>query len=321
MSLILEALRKSEAERQRGMPPRLDSPMLRPIRRRQRLAPGLALLVLGVPVAGWFVYRGMGPEVDTPSETTVGDVALQSLNDADAASAAPADLPPPAPQSSPTTQLAAASGNPSAAVTAPAAAVNRMPAGEAIGASNGQAGGGSFASELSLPPSMRPHTPSLESAEAAPRVSEPVARPSEPVAAASVAAQSVPSAASPAVPAPSTPVVVAAPAPPATSPQQVAMAPAPAPVAAPPVAAPAAPAVVVPMIYELDFSIRRDIPKMDMSMHVYSADPTARFIVVNGKRFGEGDQPETEVQLREIRRDGAVLVFRGTAFVMPRQGF
>ena len=91
MSLILEALRKSEAERQRGMPPRLDSPMLRPIRRRQKLAPGLALLVLGVPVAGWFVYRGMGPEVDTASEATVGDVALQSLNEG-AAPLAPAGV-------------------------------------------------------------------------------------------------------------------------------------------------------------------------------------------------------------------------------------
>lgn len=75
------------------------------------------------------------------------------------------------------------------------------------------------------------------------------------------------------------------------------------------------------MIYELDFGIRRDLPKMDMSMHVYSADPQARFIVVNGKRFGEGEQPETEVTLREIRRDGAVLVYRGTTFVLPRQGF
>ena len=82
MSLILEALRKSEAERQRGMPPRLDSPMLRPTRRRQRLAPGLALLVLGVPAAGWFVYRGVAPDVDSVESGSL--VALDAQPGAEA---------------------------------------------------------------------------------------------------------------------------------------------------------------------------------------------------------------------------------------------
>jgi general secretion pathway protein B len=317
MSLILEALRKSEAERQRGMPPRLDSPMLRPIRRRQRLAPGLALLVLGAPAAGWFVYRGMAPEVDSRETTSLGELALQEMESAPAAA-----------ETLPATMVAS-SDSPGAAASSPvdstSANTASTPAGptlaqqrtSALGTPAGLSGSGSFGSELSMPERMRPHTPSVAGSESAPVPVDPA-----PVAAAPVVAAPPP----PPPAAPAAPVVVSDPAP--TPPQQVAHVPPPpvaaVPAPAPPPESPAAAgpdADSVPFIYELDFTIRRDLPKMDMNLHVYSADPEARFIVVNGKRYAEGEMAETDVLLREVRRDGAVLVFRGTAFVLPRQGF
>jgi general secretion pathway protein B len=317
MSLILEALRKSEAERQRGMPPRLDSPMLRPTRRRQRLAPGLALLVLGAPAAGWFIYRGVAPDVDSVDRTSLAELALQEVQSSPAGG-----------ESESATMVA---GNEGSAVSEPgvvAAPANPAASGvsgltvtqqraAALGTPAGMSGEGSFGSELSMPDRMRPHTPSVAGSESP---AAPVADVSTPAVADASPVVTAPAPPPPVAPAP--PVVVSDP--PASPPEQVAVVVAPTPAVTEPAPPPAPPAVVandVPYIYELDFSIRRDLPKMDMNMHVYSAEPESRFVVVNGKRYAEGEMAEAEVLLREVRRDGAVLVFRGTAFVLPRQGF
>lgn len=324
MSLILEALRKSEAERQRGMPPRLDSPMLRPTRRRQRLAPGLALLVLGVPAAGWFVYRGVAPEGDGVERGSLAELALQDIESTSAPTSDTASDP--APVALATSPQAADHGSGKVAAESAVQAaetdtrtLTALRREAALGSTAGLSGSASFGSELTLPERIRPHTPSVEGSEAAtPQITAtapPVADPAEAGSApAAVSAVDIPSPpaqpANPAPqPAPAQVAVVAPPEPPSSNP------PAPAPVQADP------PAEVIPFVYELDFSVRRDLPKMDMSMHVYSADPEARFIVINGKRFAEGDQAESDVLLREVRREGAVLVFRGTAFILPRQGF
>jgi general secretion pathway protein B len=333
MSLILEALRKSEAERQRGMPPRLDSPMLRPTRRRQRLAPGLALLVLGVPAAGWFVYRGVAPDVDGVEGGSLAELALQELDSAPTSAASePATAPASAlatnqvtpdaviPATVNTTPAASAAASPDAAPTRSAMALVAQQREAALGASAGLSGSGSFGSELSLPERIRPHTPSMAQSEA----SSPVAVPEPAAPATETSVDAAPAlAAQVPVTAPATPAPTAPPSPPV---QVAVVAPAEPQVVAPPAPpapapAPTRPVEAIPFIYELDFSVRRDLPKMEMSMHVYSADPESRFVVVNGKRFAEGEQAETDVLLREVRREGAVLVFRGTAFVLPRQGF
>lgn len=68
MSLILEALRKSEAERQRAGAPRLHSPTLAPLPpKRSVLGPLLATLAgAALLVGAWWVARGDKPVPVTP---------------------------------------------------------------------------------------------------------------------------------------------------------------------------------------------------------------------------------------------------------------
>ena len=49
-------------------------------------------------------------------------------------------------------------------------------------------------------------------------------------------------------------------------------------------------AAALPTIWELPFSTRKDIPALDLSMHVYSSDPKQRFVVIKGDRHVEGDE-------------------------------
>ncbi len=71
--------------------------------------------------------------------------------------------------------------------------------------------------------------------------------------------------------------------------------------------------------YELPFSVRKDLPSLKLSMHVYAAEPAQRFIILNDSRMVEGNSQE-ELALREIRPDGAVFEFKGQRFFYPRDG-
>jgi general secretion pathway protein B len=82
--------------------------------------------------------------------------------------------------------------------------------------------------------------------------------------------------------------------------------------------APAAP--VLPTLWDLPYSTRKDIPELELTMHVYSDDAADRFVVIKGERHVEGDDLGDGVMLREIRPDGMVLELKGQRFVYPRAG-
>lgn len=82
----------------------------------------------------------------------------------------------------------------------------------------------------------------------------------------------------------------------------------------------AKPKLDVPFYYELPFSVRKALPALRLSMHVFAGDPAQRFVVLNDSRLAEGDKTSDEVTLREVRRDGAVLEFQGQRFFYPRDG-
>lgn len=97
----------------------------------------------------------------------------------------------------------------------------------------------------------------------------------------------------------------------------------PTPAAAPITLAPAEaakPKLDVPFYYELPFSVRKALPALRLSMHVFAGDPAQRFVVLNDSRLAEGDKTADDVTLREVRRDGAVLEFQGQRFFFPRDG-
>jgi general secretion pathway protein B len=133
-----------------------------------------------------------------------------------------------------------------------------------------------------------------------------------------------PPAAAPA-PIPATPATVGAPGvdalvkPPPTTPRDAPpTAPAIAATPAPPAPSPAEPAEEpLPPVAVLDPSMRGSLPPMKLSMHVYNADPTRRFAILDGQRVTEGSQIGAAIVL-EIRRDGVVLDVAGKRVLLPR---
>jgi general secretion pathway protein B len=70
----------------------------------------------------------------------------------------------------------------------------------------------------------------------------------------------------------------------------------------------------------LPFSLRKALPEIKLSMHVYAADAAQRFVILNDSRMLEGDKTADDVILREVRPDGVVLEFQGQRFFYPRDG-
>ena len=61
--------------------------------------------------------------------------------------------------------------------------------------------------------------------------------------------------------------------------------------------------------WELPQARRGEFPDLKLTVHFYSEVPRDRFVLVNGERYSEGQQVEPGVKLAEIRRRGAVVEF------------
>ncbi len=75
----------------------------------------------------------------------------------------------------------------------------------------------------------------------------------------------------------------------------------------------------LPSVFELEYQVRHELPKMAVSMYVYNAKPQFRFVIIGGKRIAEGEQIESKVTIAQIRADGLECDFQGTRFFYPRQ--
>lgn len=254
MSLILEALRKSEAERQIGRAPGLLTPMpiLRPPQRRRRWVGGV--LVLGVALAAamggaWWLGRNGAPA------PVVADAAVTQAP-------APAQAVP---------QPAAVAPPQAAPVDPPSAPVARDPM-PAAG------------------PADLPSDPAFRSTE---RESLPLPPPVSAPPVTTAAAGSVQPAPAPARMAPA-----------ATDGGAVASAP--------------AAEEWLPPLRSLTEAERGGLPPLRMSMHVFNDDPARRFVLIDGRRWTEGEQLADGVRIERIRRDGAELDLRGRRILLER---
>ena len=70
---------------------------------------------------------------------------------------------------------------------------------------------------------------------------------------------------------------------------------------------------------DIGFVVRRVLPPLVLTMHVYAQDPARRFVLLDDVRMVQGDAHKG-VTLREIRADGVVLESGGHAFFVPRSG-
>jgi len=74
----------------------------------------------------------------------------------------------------------------------------------------------------------------------------------------------------------------------------------------------------LPSWYELPQEVRSrlDLPRLDL--HVYSDEPRDRFILVNLKKYREGERLESGLLLQEILPDGIILSYQGQHFLVEK---
>jgi general secretion pathway protein B len=325
MSLILEALKKSEAKRQLGEAPGLGTPFTVARRRRSPL-PLIVLLVLVAAGFGWYYLRPapaptLAGEAGT-SKSSAAPATVVAGSNPQAAAAAQANAaramnrlnPPTAPPRTP------AGGDQS--TTPPSAAQSAAQPGAPGARADPRNRGGAF----NPPGAARPEgSTDAAAARMAQRFGRPVSGPANvtpnpapgdagfPRAPNATAQTPVQVAATTPASAVAAPQTITAPPPPSVGAQQ----PAPAPT---PVTATAKAAPDLPMYYELPFNVRKDLPALVVSMHVYAAVPEQRFVVIDGERKSEGEVVKEGLTLREIRSDGIVFDLRGQRFFYPRPG-
>lgn len=63
--------------------------------------------------------------------------------------------------------------------------------------------------------------------------------------------------------------------------------------------------------WELPQAQRAEFPDLNLTVHFYSEQPSDRFVLINGERRSEGQSVAKGVRLVEIRRRGAVVDFAG----------
>lgn len=250
MSLILDALRKSEAERRKARaaedtlvgPPRVPTSSLT---RLPALAwPGVVFATLALAVAGWLLLART-PTTGLPATSPPATTGLTKPE----AAAPGAD-----PQAA-RTALGRATGNHRSTATTDRAAARAVPA-------------------AATPPAPPIDGPSVAGATAAatPSTSQPFAAMpmSAPPHAPPLAATASPS--PPATETPATPTREAA-----TPP-------------APTMATRATPGHGVLRLSDLGTAERQQLPPLRMSMHMWGPDAATRFAIIDGNRVGEGDR-------------------------------
>lgn len=81
---------------------------------------------------------------------------------------------------------------------------------------------------------------------------------------------------------------------------------------------PESPAQQVPpeVIYwrQLPVQIQRSLPPLSFSVHIYSDNPAARMVKINGRMLREGDPVSAGIRLDEITRGGVILQYKEYRF-------
>lgn len=299
MSSILEALEKAEEERLKGAGPvmRAAADEHRGRRVNGRMAAIVVTLILLLNLVIWFFYLQVRPEVEAPIQ----------------AQTAP-EMPPPAPDTPPPVVEA----QPALSVEPPRQAL-------------------SVREQLrrTTPPSTRPLISEAVVARPPPRPKPLEVSPAPPVTSPQIELRSTGSEET----GPNETVAAArkiAPPSPSPSPpprRQMAVPeaqPAPIPIPLPAEDAVEPPPVVVeeqqqaedqiPLVWELPQIQRENVLQLKSSVHVYSDTPSQRFVIINMKRYGEGDLlPPYSYRLKRIERDGVVIDYGEGLVRLPRR--
>jgi general secretion pathway protein B len=73
------------------------------------------------------------------------------------------------------------------------------------------------------------------------------------------------------------------------------------------------------MLYQdLAVAAGSDLPQLRLDLHVYAANPQDRFALINMRKLHEGDSLQGGVRVEAITPDGVVMSHNGTKFLLPR---
>lgn len=64
--------------------------------------------------------------------------------------------------------------------------------------------------------------------------------------------------------------------------------------------------------------VDQKIPPFSLTVHLYSTDPAKRFVIIDGHKMAEGEVSSSGILVQEILPDGVDLVFDGHKFFRPR---
>jgi general secretion pathway protein B len=62
-----------------------------------------------------------------------------------------------------------------------------------------------------------------------------------------------------------------------------------------------------------------NLPELRLDMHVYDPKPQARFALINMQKVTEGQMMKGEVKVEAITQEGVVMSHNGTRFLLPRE--
>ncbi|MEZ5460448.1 general secretion pathway protein GspB [Dokdonella sp.] len=302
MSLILEALKKSERQRRLGESPSLGSPVMAVGRRRSLMPALVVLIVLGLLALWWMRRESAAPVAEPEAPAAVATApAPPAVPDASTFNDNP-QPPPPVNAAREVAQSTAASRVPRSKVPPDATSGlapdlrQKVKSGEVV---------------VPNPQLLKPGQPATidEPAQAAAAGADDAQREQQAAAAAMAAAAAAAGNSSDKTPVQATAAPKPAPAPAATAATPTTAS----------AAAGAAPGSGVKLIWELPYETRRELPEIKLTMHVYADRPDQRFVIINGDRQVEGDEVGS-LNLIEIRRDGVVFDYEGVRFLYPRGG-
>ncbi len=75
----------------------------------------------------------------------------------------------------------------------------------------------------------------------------------------------------------------------------------------------------LPTLAEMRFGGADALPPLHLDVHVYSPDPSQRFVFINGHKYIAGSRLAEGPRVVRIRPDGVELAYHGRRFLLPRR--
>ncbi|MBS0611625.1 MAG: general secretion pathway protein GspB [Proteobacteria bacterium] len=76
---------------------------------------------------------------------------------------------------------------------------------------------------------------------------------------------------------------------------------------------------IVPTLQELNLTGNHGIPELHLDIHVYANRPADRFVFINNRKYKEGSTLQEGPTVEHITRDGVLLRYQNLRFSIPRQ--